>query len=80
MPEPAEDQILVRNSWMSVDPYIGGRMDDAPSYILPFPLGVALEGSAIGEVIASRYKTVPVGVMVSHFLGWREYAVGGRRK
>lgn len=75
VPEPAEGQILVRNTWMSVDPYMRGRMDDAPSYIQPFALGTALEGSAIGEVVASRSASVPVGATVSHFLGWREYAV-----
>ncbi len=60
---------------MSVDPYMRGRMDDAPSYIAPFALGAALEGSAVGEVVASRAAAVPVGATVSHFLGWREYAV-----
>ncbi|WP_327354239.1 NADP-dependent oxidoreductase [Streptomyces sp. NBC_01304] len=75
VPEPAEGQIVVRNTWMSVDPYMRGRMDDAPSYIPPFELGAALEGSAIGEVVASRAESVPVGATVSHFLGWREYAV-----
>ncbi|MCX4526473.1 MULTISPECIES: NADP-dependent oxidoreductase [unclassified Streptomyces] len=75
VPAPAEGQILVRNTWMSVDPYMRGRMDDAPSYIPPFALGAALEGSAVGEVIASRDAAVPVGSTVSHFLGWREYAV-----
>ncbi|MFI1255154.1 NADP-dependent oxidoreductase [Streptomyces netropsis] len=75
VPELAEGQVLVRNTWMSVDPYMRGRMDDAPSYIPPFSLGVAMEGSAIGEVVASRDASVPVGATVSHFLGWREYAV-----
>ncbi|WP_405982846.1 NADP-dependent oxidoreductase [Streptomyces sp. NBC_00158] len=75
VPEPAEGQIVVRNTWMSVDPYMRGRMDDVPSYIPPFPLGAALEGSAVGVVVASRSEAVPVGATVSHFLGWREYAV-----
>ncbi|MFF3086152.1 NADP-dependent oxidoreductase [Streptomyces nojiriensis] len=75
IPELGEGRILVRNTWMSVDPYMRGRMDDAPSYIPPFALGTALEGSAIGEVVASRSASIPVGATVSHFLGWREYAV-----
>ncbi|MCZ4102701.1 MULTISPECIES: NADP-dependent oxidoreductase [unclassified Streptomyces] len=75
VPEPAEGEIVVRNTWMSVDPYMRGRMDDLPSYIPPFPLGAALEGSAVGVVIASRSDNVPVGATVSHFLGWREHAV-----
>jgi NADPH-dependent curcumin reductase CurA len=75
VPEPRAGQILVRNTWMSVDPYMRGRMDDAPSYIPPFQLGTPLEGVAIGEVIASRDPAVPVGATVSHFLGWRDHAV-----
>jgi NADPH-dependent curcumin reductase CurA len=75
VPELADGQILVRNTWMSVDPYMRGRMDDVPSYIEPFALGKPLEGSALGEVIASRAPQVPVGTTVTHFLGWREYAV-----
>ncbi|WP_280236411.1 NADP-dependent oxidoreductase [Nocardia cyriacigeorgica] len=72
--ELAEGQILVRNTWMSVDPYMRGRMDDKPSYIPPFALDTALEGSALGEVIASR-SDIPVGATVTHFAGWREHAV-----
>ncbi|OPC84570.1 NADP-dependent oxidoreductase [Embleya scabrispora] len=75
IPALTEGQVLVRNTWMSVDPYMRGRMDDVESYIPPFALGAALDGSAIGEVIASRADTVPVGATVSHFAGWREYAV-----
>ncbi|WP_406233935.1 NADP-dependent oxidoreductase [Nocardia sp. NBC_01009] len=75
VPELADGQILVRNTWMSVDPYMRGRMDDRPSYIPPFQLDAALEGSALGEVIASRSPEIPVGATVSHFAGWREYAV-----
>jgi NADPH-dependent curcumin reductase CurA len=75
VPPLADGQILVRNTWMSVDPYMRGRMDDAPSYLPPFQIGVALEGSAVGEVIDSRSDSVPVGATVSHFLGWRDHAV-----
>ncbi|MFD5698982.1 NADP-dependent oxidoreductase [Streptomyces lasiicapitis] len=71
----AEGQILVRNTWISVDPYMRGRMDDVPSYIPPFELGAALDGSAVGEVVASGSADVPVGATVSHFAGWREYVV-----
>jgi NADPH-dependent curcumin reductase CurA len=75
VPSPDDGQILVRNTWMSVDPYMRGRMNDAPSYIPPFEIGAALEGSAVGEVIASRAAAIPVGTTVTHLLGWREYAV-----
>ncbi|MGI5222707.1 NADP-dependent oxidoreductase [Nocardia sp. CA-290969] len=75
IPDLADGEILVRNTWMSVDPYMRGRMDDKPSYIPPFQLGQALEGSAAGEVIASRSADIPVGTTVTHFAGWREHAV-----
>ncbi|MGN9836862.1 NADP-dependent oxidoreductase [Nonomuraea sp. H19] len=75
VPEPADGQVLVRNTWMSVDPYMRGRMDDRESYMPPFELGAPLDGAAVGEVVASRSPLVPVGATVVHFLGWREYAV-----
>ncbi|MFG3616840.1 NADP-dependent oxidoreductase [Nocardia sp. NPDC047654] len=75
VPELSDGQVLVRNTWMSVDPYMRGRMDDRPSYIPPFRVGEALEGSALGEVIASAAPDLPVGTTVTHFAGWRDYAV-----
>ncbi|MBF9133603.1 NADP-dependent oxidoreductase [Plantactinospora sp. S1510] len=75
VPALRHNQILVRNTWMSVDPYMRGRMDDRKSYISPFRLGAVLEGGAIGEVVSSQVEGISVGATVSHFLGWREYAV-----
>ena len=75
LPTLADGQVLVRNTWMSVDPYMRGRMDEGESYIPPFQVGAALDGSAVGEVVASRADAVPVGTTVVHFLGWREHAV-----
>lgn len=75
VPQPGPGQILVRNTWMSVDPYMRGRMNDAPSYIESFRIGAPLEGSALGEVVTSRTSDIPAGATVSHFSGWREYAV-----
>lgn len=75
MPRPRGGQILVRNTWMSVDPYMRGRMNDVPSYIAPFQVGAPLEGATVGEVIASESDAVPVGATVWHFLGWRDYTV-----
>ncbi|TDB88726.1 NADP-dependent oxidoreductase [Actinomadura sp. KC216] len=75
LPDLAEGQVLVRNSWMSVDPYMLDRMREAESYLPPFQLGAPMEGSAIGQVVASRSADIPVGATVAHFLGWREYAV-----
>jgi NADPH-dependent curcumin reductase CurA len=72
---PGEGEVLVRNLWMSVDPYMRGRMTDAPSYIAPFKLGEALQGGAIGEVVASNAPGLKPGDYVSSMLGWREYFV-----
>ena len=71
---PGANQILVRNKVMSVDPAMRGRMNDAKSYVPPFELGKALEGGAVGEVVASNSDKFSVGQHVLHQLGWREYA------
>jgi hypothetical protein len=75
VPDPGPEQVLVRNSYMSVDPYMRGRMNDVPSYVPPFQVGKALDGGAIGEVIASGTDAVPVGATVVHQLGWRDLAL-----
>jgi len=75
VPELADGEILVRNLAMSVDPYMRGRMNDAKSYSAPFALDKAMEGGAVGEVIASRSDERAVGDVVVHALGWREYSV-----
>ncbi|MGD9961987.1 NADP-dependent oxidoreductase [Nocardioides sp.] len=67
--------LLVRNTWMSVDPYMRGRMNDVRSYVDPFALGAALDGAAVGQVIGSSDPRFPVGSDVIHGLGWREVAV-----
>jgi NADPH-dependent curcumin reductase CurA len=71
--EPADGEVLVRNDWLSVDPYMRGRMSEAKSYSPPYRLGEAMHGGAVGTVIASRSK-IPEGTAVLHQLGWREYA------
>ena len=75
VPEPGDGQVLVRNTWMSVDPYMRGRMNDRKSYVPPFQIGAPLEGGAVGEVVASRADGLAEGDTVLHQLGWREYAV-----
>ena len=73
--EPGPGEVLVRNVWMSVDPYMRGRMNDAKSYVAPFRVGEALEGGAIGRVVASRHPGFAEGDAVSSMLGWREHFV-----
>ena len=69
---PGEGEVQVRNLWMSVDPYMRGRMYDRPSYAPPFQLGQALQGGAIGEVIASNDPDFQPGDLVNSMFGWRE--------
>jgi NADPH-dependent curcumin reductase CurA len=73
---PGAGEVLVRNTHLSVDPYMRGRMDDAESYIAPFALDAPLDGAAIGEVVESRDDRLAPGDLVSHLHSWRELAVG----
>lgn len=73
VPIPTEGQFLVRNIWMSVDPYMRGRMRGMKSYIPPFQLDKPLEGASVGQVIESKYNQFKVGDYVLSNFGWREY-------
>ncbi|GII21619.1 NADP-dependent oxidoreductase [Planosporangium mesophilum] len=74
VPEPGPGQVVVRNRVMSVDPYMRGRMNAGESYIPSFRVGEAMDGGAVGEVVASASPGLAVGDTVLHGLGWREYA------
>jgi NADPH-dependent curcumin reductase CurA len=69
--EPGEGEVLVRNIYMSVDPYMRGRMFDRESYVPPFQLGKPLEGGCVGQVVKSKGE-LQVGDYVLGMLGWRE--------
>jgi hypothetical protein len=72
--EPLKDrEVLVRNLFMSVDPYMRGRMNEGKSYIPPFEIGKPLEGGAVGDVIESRAPEFKPGDVVTSNFGWREY-------
>lgn len=71
---PPTDHLLVRNLYMSVDPYMRGRMREGRSYTPPFTLNEAMTGGAVGEVIASSHPDFAPGDTVLHSYGWREYA------
>jgi len=73
--EPAQGQVLVRNTVMWVEPYMRGRMNDVESYVPPFAIGKPLEGGAVGFVVQSKADALPVGTWVQSQLGWREYAL-----
>lgn len=72
LPELQEGEVRVTNQWLSVDPYMRGRMSDAKSYVPPFALNGPLDGGAIGTVQASRHPDFAVGDRVSNMLGWRD--------
>ena len=75
VPEPGQGKILVRNIYMSVDPYMRGRMVDRPSYVPPFQLGEPLSGACVGQVVTSKGTVLRVGDYVLGTQGWREYYV-----
>lgn len=73
--DPGPGQVLVRNDWISVDPYMRGRMNETKSYVPPYQLGRPMDGGAVGVVTASGSEDVPAGATVLHSSGWREYAL-----
>ncbi len=74
--DPAEGEIRVRNHWMTVDPYMRGRMNEAKSYAPGFELGQVMTGGAVGEVVASRDPNYKPGDLVTSMAGWREVFQG----
>ncbi|MBB6625775.1 NADP-dependent oxidoreductase [Nocardioides sp. KIGAM211] len=78
LPDPEPGQVLVRNTVMSVDPYMRGRMNDVKSYVPPFQLGEPMDGGAVGEVVAlgdGAEASLAVGDTVLHQAGWRAHAL-----
>ena len=75
IPDPADGQLLIRNAYFSVDPYMRPRMNDVRSYVAPYTLGEAMTGGAVGRVAASRHPRYAEGDWVLHQLGWREWAL-----
>ncbi|MFA5990110.1 MAG: NADP-dependent oxidoreductase [Sphingomonas sp.] len=69
------NMVRVANRWLSVDPYMRGRMNDVKSYTPPFVLGAPMQGGAVGEVVESTTDNIAVGDMVLHMEGWRDEAV-----
>lgn len=75
LPPLGDGQLRVRNLWLSVDPYMRGRMNDVKSYVPPFQLGEPMDGGAIGEVAESKTEGFTPGDLVQHMGGWRDEAV-----
>ena len=77
--EPGEGEVLVRNLFMSVDPYMRSRMNDAKSYIPPFQIGEVLQAGVVGQVIASNFDGISEGDNVTGMLGWENYSISDGR-
>lgn len=77
--EPGPGQVLVRNVFMSVDPYMRGRMNDVKSYIPPFQVGEVLQAGVVGEVVASNFDGIAKGDHVMGMLGWENYSIADGR-
>src|SRR5689334_20290935 len=75
LPEVGDGMMRVRNRWLSVDPYMRGRMNDVKSYVPAFEVGEPMDGGAIGEVIESNADGFAAGDLVQHMSGWRDEAV-----
>lgn len=74
MPVPADGEVLVRTRFLSLDPYMRGRMSDGPSYAANVALGAPMVGGIVGDVLESRAPAIPVGAVVTGNGGWRSHA------
>jgi NADPH-dependent curcumin reductase len=75
VPTPGDGEVLLRTIWLSLDPYMRGRMSDAPSYSAPVPVGGVMEGGTVSEVIASNNKDFAKGDVVLSRAGWQTHAI-----
>src|SRR4029079_1643414 len=74
-PALKDNEVLVKHLYLSLDPYMRGRMNDAKSYAQPQPLGQVMQGGTVGEVVESRSDKFKAGDKVVGFGGWQEYSV-----
>ena len=74
-PALQDGEVLVRHHFLSLDPYMRGRMNDSKSYAAPQPLGQVMQGGTVGEVVDSRNARYPVGAKVVGMGGWQQYSV-----
>src|SRR5688572_26745435 len=73
--QPGDGEVLVRNLWLSLDPYMRGRMSDAKSYVKGVDIGEVMVGQTVGEVVDSKHKDFKPGDKVLTQLGWQQYGV-----
>ncbi|MGE0750100.1 MAG: NADP-dependent oxidoreductase [Variibacter sp.] len=79
IPQPGPGQMLLRTLWLSLDPYMRGRMSDAPSYVKPVAIGQVMEGGTVCEVVTSHVDGFKVGDIVVGRAGWQTYALSDGR-
>jgi len=79
VPDPGEGEVLIRNAYISVDPYMRARMNEVESYAASYRVGEVMWGGAVGQVVASRNERFLEGAWVSHGLGWRELSLSDGR-
>ena len=79
MPAPGDGDVLIRNEWLSLDPYMRGRMSDAKSYVPPAAIGEVMVGQTVGSVVASRDPAWKPGDKVLGSVGWQLYGVARAR-
>ncbi|HEX2510006.1 MAG TPA: NADP-dependent oxidoreductase [Microvirga sp.] len=75
VPEPGPGQALLRNRWLSLDPYMRGRMSTARSYAKPLEIGDVMVGGTVSEVVASQHPKFKEGDLVLSYAGWQDYAL-----
>src|SRR5256714_8310847 len=75
MPQPGPGQLLLKTKWLSLDPYMRGRMSDAPSYAKPVGIDEVMEGGTVNEVIASNNDSYKPGDIVLAHTGWQTHAL-----
>jgi NADPH-dependent curcumin reductase CurA len=75
LPTPGDGQVLLRTIWLSLDPYMRGRMSDGPSYAAPVPIGGVMEGGTVSEVVASNNPAFAKGDIVLSRAGWQTHAL-----
>ena len=80
IPQPMNGQVLLQTRFLSVDPYMRGRMNDSKSYIAPFKLNEVLNGGIVGEVIESKSYIFIKGDFIVGNLGWQDYSIVAKKK
>ena len=75
LPGLKDGQVLVRHHFISLDPYMRGRMNDAKSYAVPQPLNAVMQGGTVGEVVESKHPDYAIGDKVVGFGGWQQYSI-----